>query len=108
MRSKWRRLIVSTPRSRATEVAASQRLSSERDSGEPVVISSWQVTQVSLDLLRQQVRGWWSHQRVCVCLPRLKRFLCSRHRPREHQETTVRAWLLSRMALPPVSAMAVP
>jgi hypothetical protein len=56
--------------------------------------SSWTLTALSVDTLRQQVRGHWGQARVHTCLPRLQRFLSSRARQdREHQETTVRAWL---------------
>jgi hypothetical protein len=58
------------------------------------VLSSWGLTTLSVDVLRQQVRGGWGSQRVQACLPRLQRFLTSRVRhDRTHQETTVRAWL---------------
>jgi hypothetical protein len=56
--------------------------------------SSWTLTALSVDTLRQQVRGGWGQARVQTCLPRLQRFLTSRARQdREHQETTVRTWL---------------
>ncbi|NTV62914.1 MAG: transposase [Oscillochloris sp.] len=58
------------------------------------VLSSWGLTTLSVDVLRQQVRGGWGSQRVQACLPRLQRFLTSRiRRDRTHQETTVRTWL---------------
>jgi hypothetical protein len=61
------------------------------------VLSSWGLTVLSVDVLRQQVRGGWGSQRVQACLPRLQRFLTSRVRQdRTHQETTVRAWLERR------------
>jgi hypothetical protein len=60
-----------------------------------VVLSSWLLTSLCLATLRQQVRGHWSQARVRACLPRLLRFLSSR-RTREHQETSVRAWLEQR------------
>jgi DDE family transposase len=59
--------------------------------------SSWTLTALSVDTLRQQVRGGWGQARVHSCLPRLCRFLTSRVRSdREHQETVVRAWLERR------------
>lgn len=62
---------------------------------EAAVISSWTLTVLGLETLRQQVVGSWSAARVRECLPRLLRFLSSRpHRP--HQETEVRAWLLGQ------------
>jgi hypothetical protein len=60
---------------------------------EMTVVSSWLLSGLGLDTLRQQVQGSWSEARLQACLPRLRRFLCSRPRRRGHQETTVRAWL---------------
>src|SRR6266853_1410301 len=63
---------------------------------ESVVVSSWLVSGLGLDTLRQQVQGRWSEARLQACLPRLQRFLCSRPRRRGHQESTVRTWLDQR------------
>ena len=63
---------------------------------EMTVLSSWLLSGLGLDTLRQQVQGSWSEARLQACLPRLRRFLCSRPRRRGHQETTVRAWLEQR------------
>jgi Transposase DDE domain len=79
-----------------SEMAATQRVEQQSGAVGPQVISSWQVTQVSLDLVRQQVRGWWSRQRFYGCLPRLRRFLCSGQRPRDHQARDERAGLATR------------
>jgi hypothetical protein len=72
---------------------------------EPAVISSWTLTVLGLETLRQQVVGSWSAARVQACLPRLVRFLASRSQ-RPHQETEVRAWLLgqNRRRQPPAHA----
>src|SRR4029434_2202089 len=59
-------------------------------SSESVVVSSWLVSGLGLETLRQQVQGRWSEARLQACLPRLHRFLCSRLRRRGHQESTVR------------------
>ena len=59
---------------------------------EIAVVSSWLLSGLGLDTLRQQVQGRWSEARLQACLPRLRRFLCSRPRRRGHQEATVRAW----------------
>ena len=59
------------------------------------VVSSWLLSGLGLDTLRQQVQGSWSEARVRACLPRLRRFLCSRPRRRGHQESAVRAWLVN-------------
>ena len=62
-------------------------------SSESVVVSSWLVSGLGLETLRQQVQGRWSEAHLQACLPRLHRFLCSRLRRRGHQESTVRTWL---------------
>ena len=63
---------------------------------EMAVVSSWLLSGLGLDTLRQQVQGRWSEARLQTCLPRLRRLLCSRPRRRGHQESTVRAWLEQR------------
>jgi len=63
---------------------------------ELVVGSSWLLSGLGLDTVRQQVQGSWSEARLVACVPRLRRFLCSRPRVRLHQESTVRAWLEHR------------
>lgn len=63
---------------------------------ELVAVSSWLLSGLGLETLRQQVQGTWSEARLVACLPRLRRFLCSRPRVRVHQESTVRAWLEHR------------
>ncbi len=65
-------------------------------SPESIVVSSWLVSGLGLDTLRQQVQSRWSEARLQACLPRLRRFLCSRPRRRGHQECAVRAWLAQR------------
>jgi hypothetical protein len=67
----------------------------------PTPASSWLLTGLSLDTLRQQVQGTWSQARLRACLPRLQRFLVLSPRRREHQETAVRAWLEGRAITPP-------
>ena len=63
---------------------------------ELTVLSSWLLSGLGLDTLRQQGQGRWSEARLQACLPRLRRFLCRRPRRRVHQETTMRAWLEQR------------
>jgi hypothetical protein len=58
----------------------------------PAPLSTWTLTVLSLETLRQQVVGTWSEARVRECLPRLRRFLVSRS-SRPHQESQVRAFL---------------
>jgi len=56
--------------------------------------STWSLIVVSVDVLRQQVRGGWGAARLQSCLAQLERFVSSRPHPlREHQETSMRAWL---------------
>jgi len=68
---------------------------------ERIVVSSWLVSGLGLDTLRQQVQGRWSEARLQACLPRLHRFLCSRPRRRGCQESTVRTWLAQRACARP-------
>jgi hypothetical protein len=56
-------------------------------------VSTWLLTGLGLDTLRQQVQGTWSEARLQACLPRLRRFLASSPRRRRQQESAVRAWL---------------
>ena len=61
------------------------------------LVSSWTLRVLSVDVLRQQVRGGCGPARLHACLPQLQRFLTSRTRQdRAHQETAVRAWLERR------------
>ena len=64
------------------------------------VLSSWLLNGLGLDTLRQQVQGTWSEAQLKACLPRLRRFLCSRPRRRGHQESAVRAWLVQHPHAP--------
>ena len=68
---------------------------------QPLVVSRWLVSGLGLDPLRQQVQGRWSAARLQACLPRLRRFVCTRPRQRMHQDSTVRAWLEQRAQPPP-------
>ena len=70
-------------------------------SSESVVVSSWLVSGLGLETLRQQVQGRWSEARLQARLPRLHRFLCSRPRRRGHQESAVRTWLEQRAGARP-------
>jgi hypothetical protein len=59
--------------------------------------SSWVLTVVSVEVLRQQVRGCWGVARLHSCMAQLQRFLTSRQREqRAHQESSLRAWLQRR------------
>jgi len=68
----------------------------DRHPDTPLVVSTWALVGLGLETLRQQVQHWWSLARLRTCIPRLRRFLGSRPRRREHQETAVRAWLAGR------------
>lgn len=59
--------------------------------------SSWLLAQLSVQTLREQVRGTWTARRVLACLPELARFLVSSRRGRRQQEADVRAWLTERL-----------
>ncbi len=56
-------------------------------------LSEWMVAEVSLDLLRQQIRGSYTAARYRACLPRLQRFLCVGHRKRPHLYSLICRWL---------------
>jgi hypothetical protein len=56
-------------------------------------LSEWMLSEVSVDLLCQQIRGSYSAARFRACLPRLQRFLCSGHRKRPHLYSQVCRWL---------------
>jgi hypothetical protein len=68
-----------------------------RDPRQPA--SSWLLVGLSVQTLREQVRGTWTLSRLRACLPRLVRFLVSSPRKRQQQEADVRAWLQERLRL---------
>jgi hypothetical protein len=59
----------------------------------PLPVSRGWLTGLGLDTLRQHVYGTWSQARVQTCWPRVRRVVVRSPRRREHQETTIRAWL---------------
>ncbi len=75
------------------EIAASP----DPETMEPVerVLSTWTLTAIGVQFLKQVVWGGWSEQRWRACLPWLLRYLCQRRRKRGHQETDIRAHLLA-------------
>lgn len=83
---------VTDPRLRADERAAGNRTSTQLYAGP---IRTWLLTSLCLDLLTQQVRGYWSAARLRRCLPALQRFCGSSPRQRVHQETMRREWLIT-------------
>jgi hypothetical protein len=66
--------------------------------------SSWLLAGLSVQTLREQVRGMWTLVRVRTCLPRLVRFLVSSPRKRCQQEAEMRVWLEQRLRLTPAAA----
>jgi hypothetical protein len=62
--------------------------------------SSWLLAGLSVQTLRQQVRGSWSLARLRACLPRLVRFLLGSPRKRRQQEADIRHWLEERLRTP--------
>lgn len=79
--------------------------SGSRDPRAPA--SSWLLAGLSVQTLREQVRGTWRLEQVRACLPRLVRFLVSAPRKRQQQEAEVRQWLEQRLGLAPASAAVV-
>ena len=63
--------------------------------------SSWLLAGLSVQTVRQQVRGSWTLARLQICLPQLVRFLVSSPRKRQQQEAELRQWLLERGDLAP-------
>jgi hypothetical protein len=59
--------------------------------------SSWLLAGLSVQTLREQVRGTWTLARIRECLPRLVRFLVSSPRKRHQQEAELRQWLEQRL-----------
>ena len=66
-----------------------------RDPQAPV--SSWLLAGLSVQTLRQHVRGNWTIARIRACLSHLARFLVSSPRKRRQHEADVRAWLEARL-----------
>ena len=61
-------------------------------------VSSWSVTALCVQTLRLLVQGCWTFAHLRRCLPDLQRFLCSRRRQRDHQESIMRRQLLLHLA----------
>lgn len=69
------------------------------------ISSTWLTTKLSLATLRQQVIGHWCQAQVDAALPKLLRFLTTPFRnKRQHQETTVRDWLIHRFTPSPITS----
>jgi hypothetical protein len=79
------------------EMAGLKRQMQERIEQEERVVSAWGLKQISVDVLRQQVRGGWGAARLEACMERLQRHLSNRVRTdRQEQERAVRQWLERR------------
>jgi hypothetical protein len=61
--------------------------------------SSWLLAGLSVETVREQVRGSWTLLRIRECLPRLVRFLVSSPRKRRQQEAELRQWLNERFRM---------
>jgi Transposase DDE domain len=59
-------------------------------------VSSWVLAGLSMQTVRQQVRGSWTIARLYACLPQLIRFLVPSPRKRRQQEADLRHWIASR------------
>ena len=59
--------------------------------------SSWLLAGLSVQTLRQQVRGQWSVARIHACLALLRRFLVTSRRQRRQAEADIRQWLEERL-----------
>lgn len=69
--------------------------------------SSWLLAGLSVQTLRQQVRGTWTLARIHACSAHLVRFLVSSRRKRRQQEAEIRQWLDDRFrAMQPLQAAA--
>ena len=68
--------------------------SGARDPQAPV--SSWLLAALSVQTVRQQVRGCWSVARICACRAQLGRFLVTSRRKRRQSEAEIRQWLEDR------------
>ena len=58
--------------------------------------SSWLLVGLSVQTLRQQVRGQWSVARIHACRSQLGRFLVTSRRKRRQSEADIRQWLEER------------
>lgn len=67
------------------------------------VVSTWQLCQLSLEVLRGQVWGGWTAERLKESIPKLVRHLVTHPRRdgRVHQETVIRARLTGKRFTPP-------
>lgn len=90
--------LTSTP---GTERPSEATTSSTQDTATPCAptVSSWTIHTLCIQTWRVCVQGYWTQSRLQACWPRLTRFLCSRHRQREHQETAIRRLLCCQLSM---------
>ena len=69
----------------------------EGQQGLTTAMSSWMLTCLSIQTLRQMVLGQWGISRLHEVLPRLQRFLRGSPRRRLHQESQIRTSLVALM-----------
>ncbi len=69
--------------------------------GQDDALSEWDLADLSVDLLRGQVRGRITRARVRACLSQLRRFLRGSRRRRTHWYSQVCRWLASPSATTP-------
>lgn len=67
------------------------------------VVSTWRLCQLSLEVLRAQVWGSWTAERLKECIPKLVRHVVTHPRQdgRVHQETVIRTRLTGQRLTPP-------
>ena len=82
------------------QVASEVRALLPSGAGDPQApASSWLLAGLSVQTVRQQVRGSWNVARLRSCLAQLGRFLVSSRRQRRQAEADIRQWLEERLRL---------
>lgn len=69
-------------------------------------LSSWTITALCVQTLRQVVLGCWTFERLQTCWPRLLRYVAHRRR-RPHQESTIRGQLIDHLGPPMASSFSL-
>jgi hypothetical protein len=65
----------------------------------PTTASSWAMHTLSIQTWRVSVQGYWTQDRLRECWSHLIRFISSRRKQREHQESVVRRMLCRQFGL---------
>ena len=60
------------------------------------ILSSWTLAHFCCEQVRTMLRGAWSRRRTQACQYALRRYVCSRPRPRGHRQSEQRLWLQGR------------